>query len=223
MRLLDIPDIAGVRFRPGITEYCGRQFDKSLEKACRVTPWENDTQGFFVAVLEKYDELPERIRHEDPHAPAIQTKTIEDPDIAPVLENIERYYGISPQCFAGYRFHRPTNRDVVYCLDSRWDSVISGFQRAGLGLAKRRGGIWRLSHSMIQQMGPQITKNVVSLSETQMAEIATTGEVFVGTENIESPYPVIDFAPLGRLATTYDLGDGRIRWKRPCNYRWYAK
>ncbi len=220
-RLLDIPDIAGVHFRPGITSYDGRSFDASIAKARRVTPWENDTQGFFVAVLEKTDELPERLKHEDPQAPFIETKSADDPDIAPVLENIERYYGISPEHFSGYRFHRPSNRDVVYCLDQHWHSVVQGFQRAGLGLAKRRGGIWRLSHSMIQQMGPHITKNIVQLSESQMAEIATTGEVFVGAENIESPYPVIDFEPLGRLATTYDLGDGRIRWKRPCNYRWY--
>ena len=47
-----------------------------------------------------------------------------------------------------------------------------------------------------------------------------TGEVDVDESLIESPYPVLRTESMGCLATTYDLGAGRIRWKRPCAYRY---
>ena len=72
---------------------------------------------------------------------------------------------------------------------------------------------------MIQRMNEKITRNTIELNEAQMTEICNTGEVDVDPGLVESPYPVIKYGPLGCLATTYDLGNGRIRWKRPCNYR----
>lgn len=217
MKIADTTPISGIHFRPGITQYDGRSFSPDLAKTLRVTPWENDTQGFYVAVLEKTDEFDERHRHTDPEAPQTLTRTMDDPEIASILENIERYYGINPQHFSHFRFL--CNGRALYCLDSHWESISSGYQRAGICLAKKRGGIWRLSHSMIQRMNEKITRNTIELDETQMSEICNTGEVDVDAGLVESPYPVIKYGPLGCLATTYDLGNGRIRWKRPCNYR----
>lgn len=213
-KLLDIQDIPAIRFRPGMTQYNGMSFDPEVEKCRRVTPWENDTQGFFIAVLEKTDELDSCHRHVDPCAPRIPTRDMNDPEIAPILENIDRYYGISPDNFQSYRFLLGSRG--LYCIDGHWESIIDGYQRAGICLAKRRGGIWRLGHSMIQSLSDHITKNIVILNEQQMNEICETGEVDVDPACIESPYPVIKFEPMGCLASTYDLGNGRIRWKRPC-------
>ena len=213
-RILPMRDIAGVHFRPGLTEWDGRSFDPSIALTRRVTPWENDTQGFYVAVLEKTDELDRHHIHEDPHAPRVETRPADDPEIAAILANIERYYGIDPVHFAQYRFL--VTARAVYCIDAHWESIIDGFQRAGICLAKKRGGIWRLSHSLIQRMSDHITRNIVRLDDAKMAEICATGEVDVPASEIESPYPVIWYEPMGCLATTYDLGNGRIRWKRPC-------
>ena len=45
--------IDGVTSSPGLTEWKGDTFDPSLSRAMRVWPHQNDTGGFFVAVLEK--------------------------------------------------------------------------------------------------------------------------------------------------------------------------
>lgn len=215
-RLVEMPAIEGIHFRPGLTSYDGRTFDESLVRTRRVTPWENDTQGFYVAVLEKTGELTNRNYHEDPCAPRTETLDCNDERIAAILENIERYYGVNPDHFAHFRFLLGSRG--VYCIDAHWDSIINGYQRAGICLAKKRGGIWRLSHSMIQRLDGKITRNIVTLNEAQMREIANTGAVDVPEHLIESPYPVLRYEPLGCLATTYDKGNGRIEWKRPCNY-----
>lgn len=47
--------IDGVTGCPGLTTWQGRSFHPSLAKTLRVWPHQNDTGGFFVAVLEKAD------------------------------------------------------------------------------------------------------------------------------------------------------------------------
>jgi 16S rRNA C967 or C1407 C5-methylase (RsmB/RsmF family) len=45
--------IDGVTGSPGLTEWKGQSFHPSLANALRIWPHQNDTGGFFVAVLEK--------------------------------------------------------------------------------------------------------------------------------------------------------------------------
>lgn len=45
--------IEGVTHDPGLTEWQGQHFHPSMENAMRVWPHQNDTGGFFVAVLER--------------------------------------------------------------------------------------------------------------------------------------------------------------------------
>lgn len=216
-KIVEIPDIEALRLRPGLTRFDGRAFAPSLQYTRRVTPWENDTQGFYVAVLEKTDEMPDRLIQIDPEAPKIQTLPIDSPDIAKILENIQANYGIHPSAFQQFRFIVNAAANTVYCIDAHWKNFIAGHQRAGICLAKRRGSIWRLSHSMIQRFSDDITKNIADLDDAQMREICETGETGLRAP-IDFPYPVLRYEPLGCLASTYDLGNGRIHWKRACAY-----
>ena len=218
MKLVEMSDMPCVKFRKGLTEFDGRSFSPEVTKTRRVTPWENNTQGFYVAVLEKAEEFDDRHRHVDPQAPIVETRDMNDPEIAAILENIQRYYGIDPSNFRDFRFLLTPR--ALYCLDAHWTQIIQGYQRAGICLAKRRGGIWRLGHSMIQRLNKEITRNTITLNDAQMREICETGEVDVDESLIESPYPVLRTESMGCLATTYDLGAGRIRWKRPCSYKY---
>ncbi len=215
-RLCEIPDIAGLHFRPGLTSWEGFEYGAEMAKARRVTPWENDTQGFFMAVLEKTDELPERLVYPPRAAAPVRTLAADDDEVAPILENIERYYGIEPQKFGSFRFLLSAR--AIYAIDGHWEEIPGGYQRAGICLAKRRGGIWRLSHSMIQRFGNDISRNAITLSDAQMAQICATGDIDVPADSIESPYPVLRFEPLGCLASLYDMGQGRLHWKRACAY-----
>ncbi|MEM3091477.1 MAG: RsmB/NOP family class I SAM-dependent RNA methyltransferase [Candidatus Pacearchaeota archaeon] len=42
-----------LKFRPGITSWNNKNYDKSIEKCCRIYPHENNTEGFFIAKLKK--------------------------------------------------------------------------------------------------------------------------------------------------------------------------
>ena len=45
--------VSGLKLRPGLTKYNGRVYNPTLEKACRVYPTENDTEGFFITRVRK--------------------------------------------------------------------------------------------------------------------------------------------------------------------------
>ena len=42
-----------LKYRTGLTKWDGKNYDKNVEKACRLYPQDNDTEGFFVAKLKK--------------------------------------------------------------------------------------------------------------------------------------------------------------------------
>ncbi|GAB4264247.1 MAG: hypothetical protein Kow0080_03280 [Candidatus Promineifilaceae bacterium] len=52
-------ELPGVQSTPGVTEWQGTQFHPSLHLARRMWPHQNDSGGFFVAVLEKSAAAPE--------------------------------------------------------------------------------------------------------------------------------------------------------------------
>jgi len=47
---LSIPGLSG---HPGLTEWEGRQYPEEMERCLRVYPHDNDTDGFFIALVEK--------------------------------------------------------------------------------------------------------------------------------------------------------------------------
>ena len=42
-----------IKCRPGLKKWNDKDYDKSVEKSCRIYPQDNDTEGFFVAKLRK--------------------------------------------------------------------------------------------------------------------------------------------------------------------------
>lgn len=42
-----------VKCRPGINKWLDDDYDKNIEKSCRIYPQDNDTEGFFIAKLRK--------------------------------------------------------------------------------------------------------------------------------------------------------------------------
>ena len=42
-----------VKCRNGVTNWDNKDYDKSIQKSCRIYPQDNDTEGFFVAKLRR--------------------------------------------------------------------------------------------------------------------------------------------------------------------------
>ena len=215
MKILPVPDMDGIRLSPGKISWMDRRFDPSLSLTRRVVPWENDTRGFYVAVLEKQAELPQRHHYEPELTESRPTLPPDDEDVQDILNNIEYYYGIPKKLFDHHRFL--INSRAAFLLDESWTHSLPSVYRAGLCLAKRRGRMWRLSTACIQKFSPYISKNKLTVNEAQMREMATTGWLKGLNFEPESPYPVLEYPPLGCLASTYAYDEG-IYWKRPTQF-----
>ena len=46
-----------LKTRPGITNWDGEEYDKEVEKACRIYPPDNDSEGFFLAKMTLLEEV----------------------------------------------------------------------------------------------------------------------------------------------------------------------
>lgn len=213
LRLCEIGALDGICFDAGLTEYQDQSLSPELTKCKKVLPWKNDTQGFFVALLQKYDEFPNATPWIKPVEPKyIASQSFDEPAIMEILQNIEQYYGINPAVFSNKRFLRNTDKSLHF-MNPGWQRLPAAYHRAGICLAKRRGAMWRLSHAAIQEFGEQITKNTLYLSHSEIHTLARTG--FLAKDYVaQSPYPVIAYEPIGPLASGYAQDKGLL-WRLP--------
>lgn len=214
VRMVEPPDIEGLVLRPGRPHHQGRVLHPDVALARRIVPWENPSEGFFVAILEKTDELRERHARASLEPRVEATLGAEDERVGAILANIELNYGLPGELFADLRFI--LRNDSIMVLNPGLKELWGGFFRAGSPLAKRRGSIWRLSHSAIQRWSSRCTKHVVHLRGAQLEELARTGECDLKLDEW-FPYPVLWIEGLGAVAS--GMWDGeRLRWKRARAY-----
>ncbi len=86
----------------GLTSWQGRHFSPELEKCMRLWPHQNDTGGFFVAVLEKSASLPEV---------AWQPGELTEPEVD-WRTHLEEEYGFDETVWQHFRAHRQCNRGL---------------------------------------------------------------------------------------------------------------
>jgi len=214
LRVVEPPDIEGVRLQRGRLRHLGRALDPSARHARRLQPWQNPSPGFFVALFEKTEQMARRhTREVEPsRATRAPTSTVDDPEVAPIIENIEHHYGLAPDRLSGLRFVK--GRDVLYVVDGHIEYVWEEAHRVGTALARRRGAMWKLSHSMVQRFGAHLTRNVVELPRETVAELARTGRAETSRRAVETPYPALALPDIGPFATVRCDDGSRWRWKR---------
>ncbi len=53
VEVLPLPDLPGIRFRPGLSRWRERTYPPEMARVGRVLPFENQTEGFFLALFRK--------------------------------------------------------------------------------------------------------------------------------------------------------------------------
>ncbi len=149
--------------RPGLTEFNGKKYDKQIENARRIYPFENQTEGFFIAKLKKIKKL-------DPQKYENVRSTISMPflsdDKSPVkkyLDHLAFHFGIDRKKFSAYQYR--FNKEI-----SVLSKEIVAFQfkskpiRAGLKFAKSMTHIGKLTTEGVHLFGPSASKNFIDLT-----------------------------------------------------------
>lgn len=183
--------IEGLASSPGLTEWEGSVFDPGLALSMRIWPHQNDSGGFFVAVLGKTQST-------DPRA----GRDRDAPDFALSLEEaahwkhllIERF-GFPETAFYGLRLHQP-NKKIVTAVASDHERVDRpGPVSVGMPLVRVALRHPKLTTAGARLLGRMATRNVLradeaqaqayvhrdafSISEDQEEELDGTGYVLV--------------------------------------------
>ena len=221
VRLVEPRDLAGLHLREGRTEHGAQRFDPSLALTRRLCPWENPSEGFFVAVLEKTGPLSDRHNEPDEADEAsawTDTLAPDHPDAAAMLEQLARTYGIPVERFEGWRYLISERRSTMVPADQT--RAWGGVMRAGAALGRRSGGDWRLSHTAVQRFREDITRNRVDLSRAQLEELAERGtcDLLPSQEEPTTLGPALAFDGVGGPFARGVWNKGRLRWKKPRRY-----
>ncbi len=160
--------------RPAMTRYGEMVFAADLQRGLRIYPFPENWEGFFLIRLRKTAPLP--IRPVDHPVAWTPTLTCDDPVIAPILENLQKLWGIDTTFFTPFRFW--VNEHKLWLVNNDWqEAPVNGFVKIGLPLAVRKSEYWRLTTAGSQWLDQHITRNIIELDKMQLMQLLASGEL----------------------------------------------
>lgn len=174
--------IPGLVTSPGITAWRGDTYDPQLAGAMRIYPHQNDTGGFFIAVLEKFSagDDGKSDRRRSKHAPRPVADVVDRLDAESFVAELEARFGIPRRVFEDVVIFRSSakrasiasrglelpDKPPMWMLGMPFFSTKSQFPRPASALARKLGRLAR--------------RNVIDLDDAQVCELVTRREVRLG-------------------------------------------
>ncbi|HEX6386077.1 MAG TPA: RsmB/NOP family class I SAM-dependent RNA methyltransferase [Anaerolineae bacterium] len=178
LRLLPA-EVPGFTTSPGITEWHGRAFDDSLRLTMRVWPHQNDTGGFFVAVVEKGVGRQRAVGSGQPKvAWAVSSKQLAERERR--VGMVSERFGIEPDRFDGYTIFRGSRRRVYVVNSDHWPPAQPAPDAVGLVFMQTSGKYPKLTTAAAMLFGPWARRNVIDL-EAEQAEAYLSRQDFALT------------------------------------------
>lgn len=193
--------VLGLTTAPGVTDWRGRRLDPALEQCLRLWPHQNDTGGFFVALLEKDRTLPC-----EPDA-VVAAAEIEPGD-REWLEWTNARFGLSSEAWSAWRIHRQTRRGLHLIAA---DLAAPAHPRPeGRGLFFQRTNVrpTKLTTAGALLFGPHAQCHRLELDAAQR-------DAFLGRKTLTpAPAQVRDLTPGQVLVTYRGFALGLAVWHR---------
>ncbi len=180
--------VPGLITAPGVTHWAGRSLDSELAGCLRIWPHQNDSGGFFVAVLEKEASAP---GEDEPEV----AELVAEPDPR-WIANLSEHYGLPPDLWAGYRVHRQTRRGLHLAAADHVPPAAAPGEGSGIFFYRTNLRPSKLTTAGAMGLGRHATRARVELSANQR-------DAYLGRREI-SPNPAQAAAmPRGQVIVTY--------------------
>jgi NOL1/NOP2/sun family putative RNA methylase len=163
---VDLPELTT---RPGLNSFQAKSFHSKMDYCRRIYPFENQTEGFFVAKLRKIDNM------ERPYSRKVYksiSRNVMAHDKSPVkkyLDHFSSHFGISRKDFSTLSYE--INREI-----SGVTKTLANFQfkskplKAGLKIGRTMAHIGKLTTEGTHFFGPGAEKNVIDLENLEQLE-----------------------------------------------------
>ena len=167
LRILS-PKLPPIRYSPGLTEWQGQRFSPDMQRCVRIWPHQNDSGGFFIAVLQKSPDVP---LPEDNHA-GLSTEEILN-QIGTVepkerwLPPLQERFGISEEAFSPYLLLRRTREKIFLVSRDHRPPFLPRPTTVGLPFLRINMKVPKMTTQAAMLLGRFATRNVVSLTPEQ--------------------------------------------------------
>ena len=175
--------VPGFRSSPGLTAWQGRQFVAGMERAMRVWPHQNDTGGFFVAVLEKSVEGWHSRPPEVPPLPELWPARVVAPD--PWVMALDERFGIPADTFAGYLFLSMSGKGLHLVSADHRPPPRPRPDAVGMLFLHTKGRTPKMTTAGALAFGRAATRNVVPLEEHQLEAYLTRQSIPLNARQVE--------------------------------------
>lgn len=212
--------IPGVHSAPGLQSWQGQDFVPGMEGTMRVYPHLNDTGGFFVAVLERGEEINGRVAESLEPRQAVD-EVIEPLDMDEHKTFLEERFGVSRKVFDDVHLYRRNSKSYAFIAKDLDQPQAPTAVPAGVPIFRTKSRSPRLFHSGTVEFLGGATKNVVDLSRAQLQAFIDHGEVDLTPEQealCNGPgYALLRYGGIVATYVDYDPDEapGRVRGHVP--------
>jgi 16S rRNA C967 or C1407 C5-methylase (RsmB/RsmF family) len=161
-------EIPGFNSSPGLTEWQDQSLHPDLHLAMRVWPHQNDTGGFFVAVMEKVADL----RSGADNAPIdIPQALVVHEEREPWLTTLSDRFGMDPVNFDDFIIFREGRKGIYITNRGQQPTEKPQPDSVGMLFMHTDGKYPKLTTSAALRFGFLASKNVVDLEPAQVAAL----------------------------------------------------
>lgn len=160
---------------PGLTNWNNQRFDPTLRCTMRVWPHQNDTGGFFVAVIQKLAATTAQPDAMPPNAPL--------PAFEPALTTmLTDRFGIEPSQLQPYRLFQPHRKRAYIVAQHHQPPEAPRPDAIGMVFMKTKIKFPKLSTAAALLLNDSIIRNFVELTTSQVEDYHHRREVRLSAE-----------------------------------------
>ena len=204
---IDLPEL---KVRPGLTAFENKVFDQRLSKALRLYPFENQTEGFFIAKLRKTGAAQQTASRKETKPLTLGFISDRTSPVKKYLDYLAQHFGIQREVFSRYRYFID-KRITVVSTELAAFPFKSRPMKTGLTMGRPLTQAAKLTTEGTHLFGEFATSNVLEISDPGLLQkfvnreeveltIGGNGQVMVIWEGIPIGYGLADD---GRLKSQF--------------------
>jgi len=175
----------------GFTNFGDKKLNPNLEKAKRILPWENDSEGFFIIKLKKIDEVESK-NLEPKFKNEINLLTISNKEIKSYTRELSNKFGINKEIWNEFKYIKKSG-DLFFIHKNCEEKNLNLFTRLGtkLGTFDNRGNI-HLHSFAAQYFENEISENIFEISDEKQLKDYFNGGI-IRTNEISKGQKIIKY------------------------------
>ncbi|MFQ5639753.1 MAG: RsmB/NOP family class I SAM-dependent RNA methyltransferase, partial [bacterium] len=174
-------NLQGFRFSPGVEKWRDQVFRKDMHNALRIYPHQNNTGGFFIAVIEKREDAGQQVSKSrikcDVQQSVQSLRFFKEEECLPWFEYLDDRFGIPVEIFSGLKVFRTNKKSIGIINDDHEPIVHPTPHFIGVPFFRTNMKYPKLTTAAALIFGQKARRNVLELGEREV-------EVFLSSENI---------------------------------------